>query len=321
VPVGVLVVVRGDDRRARRRVPEPDEVDALLQVDRPVERLPELPVPERRVALAVVAVVTVKTQLVETVGDDGLRPDAGLALELRHLIGHEAAGAVDDAALEVLDHRVGVGEVHEVDLVDLRRRATPIRIRDHLDVGVLLPLDAVEWSGPDDRRLVLEALGRVFVADLRPDVLGHDRHVVADHVRLGLRAGELDRVVVDHLHLVDEVRVRRPVLEVAVDDVVVREGDVLGGHALAVVPHRVLAQREGPDQLVLADRPVGRKAVRVFALHRSESGGVVTDQRVVREVPDLEGLRGVADERVQAVRFVGPADAVHDLATLGRSGR
>ena len=200
-------------------------------------------------------------------------------------------------------------------------RAPPGRVRDQLDVRGLLPLLGRERAGAHVRRVVgVLAARRLLGVDLGPDVLRQDRHPVADHVRLGLGAGELDRVVVQRRGLLDEARVRGEVLHLVLDDVVVGEGDVLGGERHAVRPLGVLAQGERPDEAVVAHRPVGREAGGLLALHRRERAGVVADERVVGEVPDLERRRGVAHERVEVVRLPRPADAVDDLAAVGGGG-
>ena len=297
-----------------------DQVDDLLQVHGVVERLPELHVPQCGVTLAG-ALVAVEGQLVEAVGDDVAGGDARLALELLDLRRDQVAGAVDVAGLEVLQHGVAVGVVREVDLVDLGLRAPPAGVGDEMDVVVLLPLHAREGAGAHVGRGVRIALPRLLGRDLRPDVLGQDGQPVADHVRLGLGAHELHRVVVDRGRLLDEVGVRGVVRHLVLDDVVVGEGDVLGGERHAVVPLGVLAEGERPDETVVAHRPVGGQTGRLLALHRRERLGVVADERVVAEVPHLERRRLVADERVEVVGLPGPADLVDDLAGIGRRGR
>ena len=225
--------------------------------------------------------------------------------------GGDVLGAVDEAGLEVLGHRVGAGVVVEVDLVDRRLGPPVVRVLGHLDVAAPLPFLALEGSRTDEGVLHLVLLG---VLDAAPDVLGHDVDPAHLHVGLGRRAHHVDRVVVDHLRLFDVGRVAGDRGQVFLDDEVVGEGDVVGGDRLAVLPRHPLADLEGPRQAVVGHRPaLGEPAVGIRGPVEA-----VADQEVVVDRPDLEARALVAHERVEAVRLVEPAELEHDLAVRRR---
>ena len=128
------------DRRRRPRVPAPADLDHLLLVDRPGERLAEADVPEHRVAQRGVLAVAVEAQVVpgEDVALEAL--EAVLLRDLRVLRRRHVVGGVEGADLEVLRHRVGVGVELEVDLVDGRLGAPVVGVLGQKDVAAPLPL-------------------------------------------------------------------------------------------------------------------------------------------------------------------------------------
>ena len=295
----------------------------LLLVDRPVERLAELPVLKGGIAAAG-SRVAVEADLVEAVGVDRARLDAGHVQQLAVLRVEQAGGAVDGAGLEVLHHRVRVGVVVEEELLDRRRAAPVAGVGHQLHVAVLLPLHALERPGADVGRRVRVLVGGVLARDLGPDVLGEDRHPHGEHVGLGLGALELHRGVVDGGRRLDALGGGREVREVVLVDVVVGEGDVLGRERLAVLPLDAAADGERPGLAVRRHRPVRGQARRVRALDGLELAVVETHERVVGEVPDLERRPQVADERVEVVGLGEDADLVLDRVAAGarrRSGR
>jgi len=135
------------------------------------------------------------------------------------------------------------------------------------------------------------------------------------HVGFGLLADHLDGVVVNDLGLLDALGVGRVGGEVLVDDDVVAEGDVLGRDRLSVLPLDALADLERPHEAVVGHRPaLGKPRLRI-------TFGVVADEHVVVERPHLVGRGLVADERVEVVRVVGPAQTKRDLVARRRSAR
>ena len=188
----------------------------------------------------------VERQLDQVLLVGGLGRDAGLALERVELRDRHAERHVDVPRLEVHRHGVLVGVVLEDDLVDLGRALPVVLVGDHARVAGLLVLDGLERPGADDRRVVLELVGGVLARDLAPDVLGHDRDPHAQDVGLGLGQDELDGRVVDGHGLLHVDRVGREGREVVLDDVVVGEGDVVGGERLAVLPRDAGVDLEGP---------------------------------------------------------------------------
>ena len=149
-------------------------------------------------------------------------------------------------------------------------------------------------------------------------MLRHDRHVDAQHVRLGLGALDAHGGVVDGDGPDDVLRVRGPVRELVLDDVVVGEGDVAGRQRHAVAPLGVAADRERPRLAVRRHRPVGGETRRVGALHWCERAVVVAHEGLVGEVPDLVGRPDDADEGAEVVDVREGADPVDDGARRGR---
>ncbi len=103
--------------------------------------------------------------------------------------------------------------------------------------------------------------------------------------------------------------------ELVLDHVVVGEGHVGGGERLAVLPLGLVGDREGPDLAVGRGLPRLGEADAGLVGH---VGGAEADEQVVVDGPDLVAGRLVADERVQAVRVVGPAQVQDRLVGGGR---
>ncbi len=143
-------------------------------------------------------------------------------------------------------------------------------------------------------------------------MLRHAVDVEPLHVGLGRAAAHLAREVVDRHGLVDELGVGAVRVEVLLDDVVVAEGDVLGGHRLAVAPHGALADVEGPHQAVVRHLPALGDARHRLAV------GAVADDVVVVEAPRLVVDGAAADERVEVVGRLGRADPEDDLPRCRR---
>ena len=292
--------------------PGPRQVDDLLPVDGPVERLAEGHVLEHRVAAAP-ALVAVQGEVVpgEQAVGDGRDPLGGL--ELGELRRGDAPGRVEVPREEVLGHGVRVLIGDEEDLVDGRLLAPERGVGDHAHVVALLDLRHLEGPRADDGRLALVGGAGRLGAHLAPDVLGQDGDPGADHVGLGLAAADLDGEVVDGHRLVDERREAREGAHLVVDDVVVGERHVVGGERLTVLPLDALAQVEGPDLAVRGGLPGGGEVRRGLQIGR------VAGEEVVVEQPDLVGRGLGPDERVEVVGVVGPAD-VQDHLVAGRRG-
>ena len=245
-----LVVAGTDDGRRRRAVPLVADLHDLVLVDRILQSLAKTPVPENVVAERRRPRVAVEPQLVEAVqhaadGGQAVRPVQARELRLRYV-----PGELQRAGLEVGGHRVSVRVELEDDLVDLGS-ATPVAlVGDHAHVVALDPLDGLKGPGADDRRTVGKAVGRGLGRDLRPDVGRQDVDDRAEHVGLGFRAVEPDRVVVDRDHVLDEVRIGREVRHLVLDDVVEREDHIFGRERHAVLPGDAVAQVERPGLAV-----------------------------------------------------------------------
>jgi hypothetical protein len=163
--------------------------------------------------------VAVERELLERPRDRRVGRDARRAecLELRRRHAHLT---VQNSGLEILHHRVRVLVGLDEELVDLGLAAPEARVRDQPHVTVVLVLDHLEWTAADERSLVGVGSAGELARDLRPDVLGQDRHLHREDVGLGLAALEHGRGVVGGGHLRHEGEVGREVREVVLDDVV-----------------------------------------------------------------------------------------------------
>ena len=236
---------------------------------------------------------------------------------------------VDGAALQVGDHRVGVGVVDQAHRLDVRRRAPVARVGLEHGRALLRVLGDLEGSAGYQRQVVLgpEGLQVLAVAAhvLAPDVLGQDvqrRDVRQHQVRVDRRV-----VVEDHLvgavggyvadvgdgagHVGGRVRL-------VLDDRVRRPGHVGRGQRLAVRPLAAGVQRVGIGLEVRAMRP-GRG---VAALVGGQVGRQLHQLGVHLEV-GRNGLGLDVVERVQRVDVVGRADREHAtlLNSSAASGR
>ena len=311
-----LVVVGADDRGGRLRVPEVPDVDDLLLVDRPVERAAEGGVLEHRVPQRGLVRVAVEAHVVEAVQDaaDGRQVLIGVQrLELR--LG-DVPGDLDGAGLEVGGHGVLVLVQAPHDLVGLGRAAPVVLVRHGAHVLAALPLDDLERTGADHRRLVGEGVGDLRGGQLAPDVLGKDGDRHPEHVRLGLAAGELDRLRVERLHRLDVLGVPDVVADLVLDDGLEREHHVVGVERLPVLPLDAFTELERPHLAVGRVLPARRQLRRRLQVARLEP-----HQVVVVEVEQLEGGCLVPDHRVQVVRFGGPSHVQRGLAGRRRGGR
>ncbi len=198
----------------------------------------------------------------------------------------------------------------EVDLVDRGLGAPVGGVLGQEDVAAPLPLLDLEGPGTDEGVGDLVLLGLV---DLGPDVLGDAVDVEPLHVGLGRAAAHLAGVVVDRHRLVDELGVGAVRVELLLDDVVVAEGHIPGGHGLAVAPHGALADLERPHQAVVGHLPALGDTGHRLAVE------AVADDVVVVEAPRLVVDRAVTDERVEVVGRLCRADPEDDrLAAGGR---
>ena len=313
VVVGVGEGVRRDDGGSRCGEAAVGDRAQLLAVDRVVQGVAEPPVAQHGVAQRARLVVAVELEVVPVVVVVGDRLEALRGGE-RLLLGLGVApGAVETAGLQVGDHRVGVLVELEVDLVDGRLLAVPVGVADHLDVAALDEGHGLEGAAADDRRLVDVACGRRPRRNVRPDVLGQDRHAGLLEVGLGRRADDPHRRRVEGRHRLDAGRVVGEVGHVVLDDVGVGEGDVGGGQGLPVLPPDARAQVDRPDLAVRRDaavllgRELGREVERRLVVVAAAE-----ELRVVQG-PDLVGVVRVADERVEVVGLGRPAEAQDDL--------
>ena len=258
------------DAVGHRPVAAQHVVDDRLAVDREVHCLPDL-----EVAGDVVA--------------GGIRVGAVLALGARGHDGKLHAARVDGVVglqrvalyLLVGEGRRGVGHVH---LAGLRRREGRVLLHEHddhaLDLGLLavvggarieddlltaVPLGEHVSPGADG---LLAVIGAVCV-------LGHDAHDGKGVQKRVVGLGELDdqRGVVGRGGVLDHGEVGLRVLRAA--DRVQREGGVGGAHGLAVGELGVVAQLEGPGELIVGAL-VGRRevALETHLLGRVDEGGL-----------------------------------------------
>ena len=125
------------------------------------------------------------------------RHDVRLALELLELLDRDAPGAVDVAALERLDHRVGVLEDLDVDLVGRALLPVPVGVANQVDRLIRCVFGDLVLAGSHERRLEVDIADRL-VGLFAVDVLGQDRDggledlggpvVRVQEHRLGVRA-------------------------------------------------------------------------------------------------------------------------------------
>ena len=161
--------------------------------------------------------------------------------------------------------------------------------------------------------LLTIAGGRRRRRDVRPDVLGQDRHAGLLEVGLGCRADDPHRRGVERRHRLDAGRVVGEVGHVVLDDERVGEGHVGGRQGLPVLPPDIRPQVDRPDLAVGRDAAVllGRE-LRGQVERRLVVVAAAEELRVVQG-PDLVSVVRVADERVQAVGLGRPAEAQDDL--------
>ncbi len=172
--VRVAPVARRQEGVAGYRVAAVGELGHLLTVDGVLERDAEVRVPQGGVA-AGLALVAVEADVVPVVVAVLDRLDARRRLELLELRRREQVGAVDGAALQVLDHRVAVLVDDEHDLVDGRRAEIEVLVGLQAQVLVPVPLHDLERPAADAGRVVLEGQARLLGASSRPRCARGDR--------------------------------------------------------------------------------------------------------------------------------------------------
>ena len=314
-----LPVVRGvrhDERGTDGGVAVHRHRHDLLAVDRPVDGLAKLLVEQHRVAQRVRVVIAVHADLRELPRRGIVGRKARLGAELIELRRRYVDGSVDGPQLEVLRHRVGVRVELEDDFVRLRSAAPVVRVGLEADELALLPLDDLEGPVTDDGRLVLVRGGRRLAADLAPDVLRQNRHDHLQDVGLGGLGVDLHGSVVGGFRLGDAVGVSGQVERLVLVDVVESEGDVPGSHRHTVLPLAVAANRERPHLAVRRDLPLGGQLGAWC-----QGLGVEAHQEIVVEMPEHVVGDLDADERVEVVGLLDPADAQRGLGVGGRTRR
>ena len=277
-----------------------------------------MPVAQHWVAQRARLVETVELEVVPVVVGVGDGLEVRVAFEGRELRLGQAPGSVEVAGLEVGDHGVGILIHEEVDVVDGRLGAPVGGVAHHVDVAALLELDGLERPAADERQFGVVAVRGDLRGNVLPDVLGNDRHPHALEVGLGVRADDAHRSRVEGDRALDAVSRVREVGHAVLDDVLEREGHVGGRQRHAVLPLDARADVDRPGLAVGRDAAVlgGRKSARQI------EGGLVAiavaEQQVVVQRPDLVGLVLVADERVQVVGLLSPADLQCHAAGAGR---
>ena len=163
---------------------------------------------------------------------------------------------VDLACPQRLHHGVGVRVVHVLDAVDLGSPSPEVRVGDQLDRLVLRVALQQERARADCVFVVGELKG---IVDCRPDVLGHDRDLLAGVGRLRLLEVDDHGAVIGSL---DGIKARD---EAAIGGahcrhfhhLVVGPLDVFGGERLAVrprpCPRAACTSRSVPSSLVSHD--------------------------------------------------------------------
>ena len=230
----------------------------------------------------------------------------------------EVEDEVDLAAAQRLDLRVGVVDVAQDQLVELRRAAPVVRVRLERDRHVGLVLGEDERPAADDGEVGV-VVERAEVVDLRPDVLRQDRHVQREHGDLRLVQDDLDGLLVgrgDRGEVLDEVAVRLGGGRVG-HHRVEGPGDVLGGDGLAVGPGGVLADEVRPGEPVLGRLPVlGQRRDRLTGLR------VIVGEEVVHPPAHVGGEQPDRDERAERVDLLCHGDGERRrLGVVGGGGR
>ena len=212
--------------------------------------------------------------------------------------------AVELAALERGEHRVGVLVDGEADGIDVRRRAVVARVLLQDRRALLVEGLDVEGAAANLRAATrgiprLEALA-VGAHDRLHDVLRQDEELLQlrQHIRGGLVVGDHDRRVVRRLELRGMRKEWREHGSRAVgvfDDQVAGEGGIGRRHRLAVRPRAAGLELERPDLAVARRGPrVGPVAHDLVVL-------VVLDERGVGLGPEDVGQCREAHEGVDRV--------------------
>ena len=208
-----------------------------------------------------------------------------LDIGLRHHVVH-----VDFAVLKRHRRHVRIGHDAEGHVLDGRSAAPVILVRGDVDAVAGRPGDELIRAGAAG--VANEAVRIGLVVGLR-----EDGHVVGGHALQRRAVFSLEsqhHVVVVHNRHIAHGR-GRGIRITGVDDGVVREGHILGGHRLAVVELHALAQRQGQLGVVLIPGPIRRQARNVLA--------VFLDNQRVEQVAGnhvhRDGSREAAAERAR----------------------
>ena len=276
-----------------------------------VDGLAHLQLAQRRI---IGAADSVQMQVADAhgVGVDDLDPAAlfqTVGLVLRHAPDpvEAAAGQLDDLGVHLRDRALH-------DLLDLRLalRAVVI-IGEGLEHQALAGIDLSDLVGAGADRLGAHALGPDFlIILLRIDA---DFAHIEQGQRVGILGGDPDLVVADLLRLIDPARI------IAVQDAVIRPGEVIvgidhiiGGHRIAVVELHTLANIDF-DGLVIDDVPGGRQQRLELA-----RGRIAPDQRVPHMMGDDDAVTRGVEIHVHIRHLDIPGD-VEGVVGLSRHGR